>query len=203
MGQKVNPIGFRTGIVYGWKSVWYASGEDVAKNLLIDYKIRTILMEEFKENESDRNRSRNKRSDKKKKDEGAAPEVGVDKDFSAAPLVPVKVNRDFPAAPSLKKKVCFTNIEIERERGENGLIKICIHMKCDRPSEVTLREGQVRPKLEKLTGSPVIFDVDINDEDCLNATFTAEKIGEKIQQRVSYKRAINEYIKRVDRKSVV
>ena len=28
MGQKVNPVGFRTGIMIGWKSRWYASKQE-------------------------------------------------------------------------------------------------------------------------------------------------------------------------------
>ena len=30
MGQKVNPIAFRTGIMIGWKSRWYASKQECA-----------------------------------------------------------------------------------------------------------------------------------------------------------------------------
>ncbi len=43
MGQKVNPIGFRTGIMMGWKSRWYASKKDFAELLLEDYKIRNFI----------------------------------------------------------------------------------------------------------------------------------------------------------------
>ena len=40
MGQKVNPIGFRTGIMCGWKSRWYASKREFADLLVEDQKIR-------------------------------------------------------------------------------------------------------------------------------------------------------------------
>jgi len=40
MGQKVNPVGFRTGIMIGWKSRWYASKQEFADLLVEDYKIR-------------------------------------------------------------------------------------------------------------------------------------------------------------------
>ncbi len=43
MGQKVNPIGYRTGIVLGWKSRWYASKQDYAGLLIEDHKIRTFI----------------------------------------------------------------------------------------------------------------------------------------------------------------
>lgn len=43
MGQKVNPIGFRTGVMIGWKSRWYASKKDYADLLIEDHKIRNFI----------------------------------------------------------------------------------------------------------------------------------------------------------------
>jgi small subunit ribosomal protein S3 len=43
MGQKVNPVGFRTGIMVGWKSRWYASKQDFGTLLLEDQKIRNFI----------------------------------------------------------------------------------------------------------------------------------------------------------------
>ena len=43
MGQKVNPIGFRTGIMTGWKSRWYASKQEYADLLVEDHKIRHFI----------------------------------------------------------------------------------------------------------------------------------------------------------------
>ncbi len=43
MGQKVNPIGFRTGIMCGWKSRWYASKKEFAGLLVEDHKIRKFV----------------------------------------------------------------------------------------------------------------------------------------------------------------
>src|SRR5688572_29512784 len=43
MGQKVNPVGFRTGIVLGWKSRWYASKQQFAELLVEDKKIRDFV----------------------------------------------------------------------------------------------------------------------------------------------------------------
>jgi small subunit ribosomal protein S3 len=43
MGQKVNPVGFRTGIMIGWKSRWYASKKEFADLLIEDKKIRTYV----------------------------------------------------------------------------------------------------------------------------------------------------------------
>jgi small subunit ribosomal protein S3 len=43
MGQKVNPIGFRTGVMVGWKSRWYASKQEFAELLVEDHKIRSFV----------------------------------------------------------------------------------------------------------------------------------------------------------------
>ncbi len=43
MGQKVNPIGFRTGITLGWKSRWFASKQEFAGLLLEDKQVRDFI----------------------------------------------------------------------------------------------------------------------------------------------------------------
>lgn len=43
MGQKVNPIGFRTGVMTGWKSRWFASKQEFANLLAEDRKIRDYI----------------------------------------------------------------------------------------------------------------------------------------------------------------
>ncbi len=43
MGQKVNPVGFRTGVVIGWKSRWYASKKEFAELLVEDQRIRKFI----------------------------------------------------------------------------------------------------------------------------------------------------------------
>src|SRR6185369_7745374 len=48
MGQKVNPIGFRTGIMTGWKSRWYASKQEYSELLLEDQKLRSFIKEKYK-----------------------------------------------------------------------------------------------------------------------------------------------------------
>jgi len=42
MGQKVNPIGFRLGIVKGWDSAWYG-GKDFSDKIVEDHKIREYI----------------------------------------------------------------------------------------------------------------------------------------------------------------
>ena len=49
MGQKVNPIGFRTGINKDWNSKWYASKKDFSTFLIRDVKIRDYLESKLKD----------------------------------------------------------------------------------------------------------------------------------------------------------
>jgi small subunit ribosomal protein S3 len=43
MGQKVNPIGFRSGVMLDWKSRWYASKQEFSGLLIEDQKIRDFI----------------------------------------------------------------------------------------------------------------------------------------------------------------
>lgn len=45
MGQKVNPIGFRTGITLDWKSRWYAPKAAYGEFLIEDYRVRKHIDE--------------------------------------------------------------------------------------------------------------------------------------------------------------
>lgn len=47
MGQKVNPVGIRLGIVKDHNSVWYADKRDYSANLLTDIKVREYLMKKL------------------------------------------------------------------------------------------------------------------------------------------------------------
>ena len=48
MGQKVNPVGFRTGIMIGWKSRWYASKREFGELLVEDHKIRKFVKDKYR-----------------------------------------------------------------------------------------------------------------------------------------------------------
>ena len=43
MGQKIRPTGFRTGIMIGWQSQWFANKNDFSDLLVEDHKIRTFI----------------------------------------------------------------------------------------------------------------------------------------------------------------
>src|SRR5579863_5971587 len=47
MGQKVNPVGMRLGIVKDWSSKWYAPSKDFADTLCADIKVRAYLEEKL------------------------------------------------------------------------------------------------------------------------------------------------------------
>ncbi|MFO7969006.1 MAG: 30S ribosomal protein S3 [Candidatus Izemoplasmatales bacterium] len=48
MGQKVNPVGQRIGIIHDWESRWYAEKKDVADLLHEDIKIRDLINDLYK-----------------------------------------------------------------------------------------------------------------------------------------------------------
>ena len=47
MGQKVSPIGFRTGITLGWQSTWFATKADYGNFLVEDQRIRQYVDRRF------------------------------------------------------------------------------------------------------------------------------------------------------------
>ncbi len=44
MGQKINPHGFRVGIIKDWESRWYAKSKDFGDTLVEDYELRQYLL---------------------------------------------------------------------------------------------------------------------------------------------------------------
>jgi len=48
MGQKVNPIGFRVGIIRNWESIWYAADKNFGAQLREDIKLRRHVKERLK-----------------------------------------------------------------------------------------------------------------------------------------------------------
>lgn len=48
MGQKVNPVGFRVGVIRTWDSRWYAKGQTYFENLHEDIRLRKYLKDKLK-----------------------------------------------------------------------------------------------------------------------------------------------------------
>lgn len=49
MGQKVNPNGYRVGVIRDWNTRWYANKKDFANFLIEDKKIRDFLKDKYYE----------------------------------------------------------------------------------------------------------------------------------------------------------
>lgn len=47
MGQKINPHGFRVGVIKDWDSRWFAKDEAFADTLVEDYKLRKMLLKQL------------------------------------------------------------------------------------------------------------------------------------------------------------
>jgi small subunit ribosomal protein S3 len=47
MGQKVNPNGFRVGVIRDWNTHWYAAKKDFADCLVEDRKIRDFVKKKY------------------------------------------------------------------------------------------------------------------------------------------------------------
>ena len=48
MGQKINPIGFRVGVIRTWDSRWYAKGKQYQVNFREDYRLRGFIKDKLK-----------------------------------------------------------------------------------------------------------------------------------------------------------
>ncbi len=48
MGQKVNPIGFRLGVIRDWSAKWYSGGRQYARYILSDIRLRDFIKEKLK-----------------------------------------------------------------------------------------------------------------------------------------------------------
>ena len=48
MGQKVNPLGLRFGIIFNWRSRWYVKGRHFADNVKEDYMLRRYIKKNLK-----------------------------------------------------------------------------------------------------------------------------------------------------------
>jgi small subunit ribosomal protein S3 len=48
VGQKVNPVGFRVGVIRTWDSRWYAKGKQYQVNFNEDYKLRKFIKDKLK-----------------------------------------------------------------------------------------------------------------------------------------------------------
>jgi small subunit ribosomal protein S3 len=142
MGQKVNPVGFRTGVMIGWKSRWYASKEEFAGLLLEDKKIRDFV------------------------------KIHPTKNYRAAGI---------------------DRIEIERTRDE---VKVVLFVA--RPGLIIGKKGQevelLQEELQNLIGRRVNLKIEEISRPEMQAQLVAEKIGEQLAKRASFRRTMKRAI---------
>ena len=48
MGQKVNPVGFRVGVMEPWKSRWYATKKEFKALLFEDHRVRSFVKTKYR-----------------------------------------------------------------------------------------------------------------------------------------------------------
>lgn len=137
MGQKVNPVGLRLGIVRGWDSNWYG-GNTFSEKLVEDHKIREYV-------------------------EARIPKGGIAK------------------------------VVIERT-----LKRITLTIHTARPGVVIGKGGtevdKIKEELKKLTGKDVQINIFEIKRPELDAKLVGEAIGQQIEARISYKRAMKQAI---------
>jgi len=71
MGQKVNPTGFRVGVIRGWESNWYG-GKDFSDKLVEDDKIREYIKLRIENSSNDRRNNRDKNKNRGRNQKNAA-----------------------------------------------------------------------------------------------------------------------------------
>jgi small subunit ribosomal protein S3 len=137
MGQKVNPVGLRLGIVRGWDSSWFG-GNTFADKLVEDQKIRKYV-------------------------NARIPKGGIAK------------------------------VVIERT-----LKRITLTIHTARPGVVIGKGGtevdKIKEELKKLTGKDVQINIYEIKRPELDAKLVGESIGQQIEARISYKRAMKQAI---------
>ena len=102
---------------------------------------------------------------------------------------------DYNLRKELKKKLYAAGvpkIEIERDSGANGKVRIYVH--CARPGIVIGKGGEdiekLRVELEKRLGKSVALNiVEVKDVD-KNAQLVAENIAQQLEKRIAFRRAM-------------
>lgn len=137
MGQKINPVGFRLGVVRGWDSNWYG-GNTFSDKLVEDHKIREYV-------------------------QARIPKGGIAK------------------------------VVIERT-----LKRITLTIHTARPGVVIGKGGnevdKIKEELKKITGKDVQINIFEIKRPELDAKLVGESIGQQIEARISYKRAMKQAI---------
>jgi len=126
MGQKVNPIGLRLGIINDWSSKWYASGRDYAKHLNTDLEVRKFLLKKLAQASVSKIRIERPARNARVIIHTARPGIvigkkgedieGLRKKISEMMGVPVQVSVEEIRKPELDAKLVAANVAQQLER---------------------------------------------------------------------------------------
>ena len=189
MGQKVNPVGFRTGITEGWSSRWFAPKRLFGELLVEDQKIRSYIESRLNGGPS------TVRLPKAKPTETPATEAAASgtegSEATKAPAKPAPARSVRPANRGGGNYAAISRIEIERTRDE---LRVLLHT--GRPGVVIGSKGEeinrLTKELEDLTQRKVkIETVDIGNPD-LNARLVADGIAEQLKKRSAFRRVLKQ-----------
>ncbi len=185
MGQKVNPVGFRTGITEGWSSRWFAPKRLFGELLIEDQKIRSFIEARLNGGPS---------TVRLPKAKAVAAAAATGSEGGETPKTPTKAAPARSNRPSNRtggNYAAISRIEIERTREE---LRIVLHT--GRPGVVIGSKGEeigrLTKELEDLTQRKVkIETVDIGNPD-LNARLVADGIAEQLKKRSAFRRVMKQ-----------
>lgn len=147
MGQKVNPIGIRLGIVKDWTSKWFANSKDYANYLNADLEVRKFLQNKL---------------------QGAS----------------------------------VSRIQIERP-ARNA--RITIHTA--RPGVIIGKKGdeieRLRQQVSRLMNVPVHINIEEVRKPELDAKLVAESVGQQLERRVMFRRAMKRAVQNAMRQGAL
>jgi small subunit ribosomal protein S3 len=191
MGQKVNPVGFRTGITEGWSSRWFAPKRLFGELLVEDQKIREYIESRLNGGASTIRLPKAKAAETTAAAATTAASGTEAGDAAKAPAKPAPARPARSANRSMGNYAAISRIEIERTREE---LRVILHT--GRPGVVIGSKGEeinrLTKELEDLTQRKVkIETVDIGNPD-LNARLVADGIAEQLKKRAAFRRVMKQ-----------
>lgn len=162
MGQKVNPVAFRVGVMEGWKSRWYAPKKEFSALLIEDKKIRDYIKKRT-----------DKVSDHGRRDQSDADGSGARRSR----------NKEQLSYPGIAK------IEIERTRDEVRVVVVSSQpgrLIGNKGANVELLQSE----LQALTGRRINLKIEEEKNPELVAQLVAEDIADQLVKRASFRRVM-------------
>ncbi len=179
MGQKVNPIGMRLGIIRDWDSRWYARKAIYREWVLEDARVRRLLRERFAGDSSGRGGSGRGGSGRGGSGRGGSGRGGSGRGG------PRSRNRD----------AGISRIEIERAP---NMLKLTLHTA--RPGIIIGRGGRgvedIRADIERVVKSKVHINVQEIRQAELDANLVAENVASQLERRIAFKRTVRQALQR-------